>query len=783
MKFDTASSVEQVCWQMRLADYPRSDNRALIDALYNGGPPYTPEEERDNGITVNVNFLEPTKLAHDARRQFYSAFLKPGRFFSARTDFGPKHRRQDYSAIGSSQVNRIMKRSPVYFETMRSKFALNVLHGIGPAAWDNQDAWCSDALGVEDVFIPGNTLLTMKNLPFFAIYRRYTANQLITMTRGPHVDPGWNMPVVEKAIKWVDQESQTLMGSQWPEVWSPEKQQERIKGDGGLYASDAVPTIDTYDFYFWNDEGKESGWNRRMIIDAFGTPGVGGAVTMPDKIGSKGQFLYNPGERKYASKLSELINFQFADLSAVAPFRYHSVRSLGWLLYAVCHVQNRLRCKYNEAVFETLMCYLRVTSMDEAERALKIEMVSRGLIDESVHFIPQAERWNPNQALAESGLLQNATIIQENSSSFRPSQNFSDPGNVEKTKFQVMAELNSTTALISAGLLQAYRYQTFEYEEIFRRFCKPNSRDPDVREFRNNCLKLGIPEKVLVPEAWEIIPEQVMGAGNKTQELAIAQLLMQYRPLYDPAAQRKILRDVTLAVTDDPGRTDELVSDQPMPSAATEDAQRAAAVLLAGLPIGFKQGVAHDEYAGALLNTMQVEISKIMQMQGNMATPEQIFGLLNLAGEGLDGAPLGQNGISAHLRKLAEDPEAKQQVKQMRDVLGKNLNEIKGYQQRLQEQQQAGQGSAEMDPESQAKIQEIRETAKAKRETARESHGMKAAQKQVQFDQKLKQQQEQHQMDLRRQAAEVQADIAAKAAETMAAIQREAAKPEPASKE
>jgi len=40
------------------------------------------------------------------------------------------------------------------------------------------------------------------------------------------------------------------------------------------------------------------------------------------------------------------VAFQFADLSAVAPFRYHSVRSLGWLLYAVINLQNRLRCKF-----------------------------------------------------------------------------------------------------------------------------------------------------------------------------------------------------------------------------------------------------------------------------------------------------------------------------------------------------------------------------------------------------------------------------------------------------
>jgi hypothetical protein len=45
--------------------------------------------------------------------------------------------------------------------------------------------------------------------------------------------------------------------------------------------------------------------------------------------------------------------------------------------------------------------------------------------------------------------------------------------------------------------MQAYKYQQFEYREIFRRFCRANSRDPDVREFRVQCLK-EIPEKIII---------------------------------------------------------------------------------------------------------------------------------------------------------------------------------------------------------------------------------------------------------------------------------------------
>ena len=95
MNFTRADIVEQVVWQMRLADYPRATNRALINDLANGVPPYTQQEVAQNNISTNVNFLELTRISHDARRQFYNAFSVPFPFFDVGIDIDPKHRKQE----------------------------------------------------------------------------------------------------------------------------------------------------------------------------------------------------------------------------------------------------------------------------------------------------------------------------------------------------------------------------------------------------------------------------------------------------------------------------------------------------------------------------------------------------------------------------------------------------------------------------------------------------------------------------------------------------------------
>lgn len=744
MQFNDASEIDQVCYFMRLADYPRGKNRAMISELFNGNPPFSATEVEQNGIAVNANFLEGTRITHDARSQFYSAFLKPGNYFKATTDMGPIHKRSDRSAIVTREMNRIMKRSMDYFECFRSRFALDVLHGIGPAAWRNRECWCPDPLGIEDVLVPANTYLTMKNLPFFATYWSFTAPELIKLTRGPNVDPGWNMDLVNSCIEWIDKETTALMGNNWAEVWSPEKAQERVKGDGGFYAGDQVPTIDVFDFYFWNDEGDTSGWNRRMILDAWSTPAsTGVGYQMSRKIGDpwdrgKSSFLFNPGNRKYADKREELISFQFADLSAVAPFRYHSVRSLGWLLYSICNLQNRLRSKFSESVFEALMMYFRVKSEDDLQRGLKVNLFNRGFIDETFQFIPAAERFQVNSALVQLGLRENQQIISDHSSSFSPNLGAGNDG-VEKTKFQVMAETNAMTSMVSAALLQAYQYQTFEYREIFRRFCIPNSSDPDVREFRARCLKRGVPDKMLVPEAWDLEPDRIMGAGNKTLEMAIAQQLMEYRNLYDPDSQRKILHDVTLAITDDPSRAEMLVPDEPHKvTDSVHDAQLAAGTLMTGLPVSVKTGINHVEYVETLLADMGILIQQI----GAVGTPEKITGLQNMA-----------KHIADHIQIIAQDPKEKARVKRYGDMLGKMMNLVKAMAQRMQQAQQAN-GNGGLDPKDAAKIAATNATAQAKIQNMRESHSQRTAQKRITFEQQIQLDQERHAVELRKEARE-----------------------------
>lgn len=784
MDWNDARLLDGLCYDLVLGDYPRGVNRAFIQAMANGEPPYTDAEVEENNLIVNVNDLTHTRLCHDGRSQLNNGFMKTGNYFTARTDAGPKHKRSKWGAIVTKHVNRPMKRSVQYFERQRAKFGMLILHGISPGIWENEDAWCTMPIGIEDALIPSNTLLGFKNLPFYVIRRSFTGIELQQLTRKTKRSPGWNMNLVERCIKWVDKQTMDLRSNNWPEIWAPEKQQERVKQDGGWYLGDQVPTVDCFDIYAYEDNGEESGWIRRIILDSWGTPTQSGVGTYSiarsnsaiDKSFAKDDFLFSSKSRKVGMNWQQMIAYQFADLSAVFPARYHSIRSLGWLVYAACHLGNRMRCKFYESVFEALNMLFEVDSMDDAQRALRLDLVNRGFIDKSIRPVKAADRWQVNTQLVELGLRDNAQVISDNSSSFVQNQNYSQ-NKTEKTKFQVMAELQATTQLVSAALNQAYQYEVFEDREIFRRFMRPNSRDPEVRAARAGILREAPDiEKYLDSEAWDIEHERVMGGGNKTQEMQIASWLMENREKYDPEPQRMILREATLAVTDDAGKADMLVPESPKPSTSVHDANLAAAGMLMGLPTIFMDAVNHQEYAAALIGALQNQIQKMTQ-KGGVPTPDELNGMQNLAGMTIQGQNIKGNGISNHIKVIEQDKDSGPIAKRLNDVLGKLVNEIKGGAQRLQAQmqkaqQEQAQGNGHMDPKDQAKIQAIQTTAQVKAQNATQSNAQRTAQRAIQFEQKMKQDAERHALDIAKSKREHAATLAKTDLEAAANITR-----------
>lgn len=753
MKFKDASTVWNVVQVMVQADAPRSRNRMRINQVFNGNPPYTEAEASENHIETNVNFLEGTRIIHHARQSFSNAFLKQQNFFTVNVDTGPAWKRGEWGRIITTNINRAMKRSHRYLQAMKSQFAGVVLHGIGPSVWVRDRDWCPKARGVDDVFVPSSTLVSMENLDHFAVYTTYTAAQLVEMTRGPYVDPGWNKGMVDRILASLNDQATSPNSTRNLDLLShPEKAEEDFKSNSGYWGSDAVPAIRCYDFYFQDTEQDVPVWKRRIIVDRHS-----GAA---EKIGSLDEFLFDPGDRDYGRDVGRIMHVHFGDGSVVPPFRWHSVRSLGYLLYAVCHLQNRMRCKFTDAVFESMLWYFRTGAEPDAERLEMVNLHHLGVIPNGLQWVPANERHKIDGDLVGSAMQQYRQLMSESSASF--TQDVSQQDGKEMTATEAMARVNNSNALLGSMLSDAYLNQEAQYSEIFRRFCL--SDHPECVEFRKRCIMEGVPQE-LFSAAWnlcDIQSERVLGSGNRVLEMAQADKLMAIRPLLKPDAQQVVLHKY-VEVYSDAALASLLVPIEQQPvSPSAEIATLSWGTLIDGKPVMLASEINNIELVETLLAMLAQDIQRI-ENDGGMVDARRIMGLANV-----------MQFIESKVALIAQDEQAQDRVKQYMDALGQAANMVKAYEQRLVEQMQAQQQQGpQMDPQTAGKIQAMTITAESKARIDEARAAQKMQHKQEAFDADQQRKNVTLMNDLERQGLQTKADIAETDVRTQADILRQ----------
>jgi hypothetical protein len=264
---------------MRLADLPRGENRAIINRLFNGDPPFDENTAEENNIQVNRNDLEGVNAMAQARRQWTKAFIQPGNLFRVGYDSGPSYKRLEWGHTVSRNASRILKNSRKYVEGVRGSGGNTMLHGIGPSVWQNRRSPVAKLMPISSVMIPSETDIDFDNLSYIAFFQEWTPAQLWKMTHGPLTDPGWNMPLVKAQWKYVYEQYQKQPNATAFQ-YNPERIEELIKQDMGFWGSDAVPTVDVWDFYF-REKDDGDGWYRRIFLD-WGVAVQNSNQAMPD---------------------------------------------------------------------------------------------------------------------------------------------------------------------------------------------------------------------------------------------------------------------------------------------------------------------------------------------------------------------------------------------------------------------------------------------------------------------------------------------------------------------
>lgn len=698
MKFKTASDVWDTLQAGEEVERVRADNRVRITNLFNGFPLLSDEEAKRAGVEVNANFGEAPVLGQHGRRQYDNGFLTRGNFFKVTLPFAPDDKRDDWGNFISARINRVLRKSEDYIDVFEQKFASVLLHGIGPQIWYDQENWLPEYVAIEDVRVATDTQCSFKNLAWLGVRKFYTYGELVRRVWGKYPEPGWQKKPIAAILH--NYKTRNWDNSTYDWLTAPDKMAEQAKQNLGYLSSDAVPTIPIWHFYWLDDDDpKSTNWKLTCIADQ----GVVGS--RPE------EFLYQ-SDTPIAAKRQHFIHVQYGDLNNKAPFLYHSVRSLGFLLMEPCFWTNLLRCRTLQHVFESLNVWLRSSDPVDRARAQMVQLFHKAFVPQGISIVPQTERHQIDARLVGETMEELKGLMKEASISYtqdtEPSSRRAD-----ETATAVMARVQSVNAMMSGLLNKAFRKETFSYIEICRRFCLRKSQNEDAREFQKACRQHGIPSVFVNVDQWDVAPEMPLGAGNPTMEMAESQELMGMAPLLRPEAQQEIYHERILAVTGDYRRAQRWapMGGQQGVTSAQEHAELAFGTMMQGAPVRIRTEFAPTEQIETLLGLCAAVVDGI-QKRGGQTDLKELMGLETVL-----------TRVQELLQWISQNPNAKQQVKQYGDAMGKLQNAIRQIASAHAEMNQPANGGT--DPKTQALLIQAQTKSKVSEANAQQKLGHK----------------------------------------------------------
>ncbi len=542
------------------------------------------------------------------------------------------------------------------------------------------------------MLIPTNTLQTLENLTYFGVRMYLNAAELMKVQTETGSDPGWNKALIAQIVPMLLKRQTSAQGSQYSyDNYDFEKLVEDYKQSALYYGSDAVPTVRCIDFYFLEDDQ----WRRKILVDREDS---GFALIAGDK-DQINQFLYDGKSRSYGEDIQNVMHVLFADGAIVPPAKWWSVRSLGYLLYGVSHLMNRLRCKYSDGVFESLLWYFRNVTSGDQEKIDAVNLHHLGIIPQGLDFVPAQERHTIDPNLVGGMMQQLRQIMAESSATYV--QDVQQRGSTPPSATQIIAEVNQSNALIGAMLTDAYEQMNRQYREIARRFATIDNED--CKRFRQECIAEGVPPDVFQNfDAWETSPDRLVGDGNQMLAIATADRLLAISPKLNPTGQKLVTRMYVESTVRDPSIADELA---PLEEEDGQPYQQLASLswgtLMSGQRIVLPESINLLGYTLSLLSMLDRAL-RIDQGSGVVPSRERVMGYVNTMGF-----------VESLAVELSRDPQQQDTVAEMEAALENGAALIKQWIEALQEQS-AQSGQPGLSQEEAAKAQAVVTQAQTK---------------------------------------------------------------------
>lgn len=516
-----ATTGREIYTTLKTADDVNAKTRAQIQAMFDGRPPYDPNQLKASQqyYRCNLNFGEAEGLLEYAMSGYVDLLHSVEDLVVAPTLWGEPNERNHYTALISHEISRTLREWPQFTFNYLHLCTEFVAHGLGIGHFEDKYDWRYRACGQQDFFIPRGSLASEDELEMASSRRVYPIHEIWSKIKDPESaeTAGWNVKATRKALA-------------------------RVYSTGAAAATD----FEKLETELKNNDFCSSARSSTITLVHMWVREFGGTVThvIFTEDDTSQEFLYE-GEGYFGSMQQGFVMFAYG-IGTNA--HYHGIRGLGYKIFPAIQVSNRLRSQLVDGAMLAASVMLQPSSETDFTNMALTYYGTYSMIAPGMTVV---ERAVPNfqqsvlPVLSEMGQqIQNRTGQYSTQSVFNTGR--------ERTRYEVAAHLDQAAKLSVTSLNLFYQPWDRLLREIVRRMVRPDylPEEPGgdaIAELRYRLEGLGVPlEAFLSIDVSNVRAVRAVGAGSPAARMASQRELMDIMGSYDPVGRHNLLRDVTV---------------------------------------------------------------------------------------------------------------------------------------------------------------------------------------------------------------------------------------------
>jgi hypothetical protein len=519
-------SARSIYLALKKADEGSSKNRALVDGMFNGTPPFNINDLREVGQAerTNLDFGEAAALKDQALAGYYDLTSSVDRLARVKTAYGTPEQAAEWNEIISEEFHSILREWSEFEFNHQRLSDYFVSHGVGVAYFENEIDWRYRVTGLNEFRVPRGTRASEAEIEVAVLDRDFRPDELYGFIRDPDVasELGWDVATVRRALKLACAQETTSSLGDW------ERLEVELKNNDLLYGTAKGKTIKVIHMWVKEFTGKVT----HLIFLQEPLPS--------DEGDGKETFLFRH-ENRFESPTSCFVTFTYG----VGNGTFHGIRGLGFRIYPHIQVLNRLRCGMVDGAL--LSSALIVQPSDSSSRALDdLTLTYYGpyaLFPPGLKIVDKAV---PNLQQNIAPVVQDmAAQMANNSGAYQT--NVTNADQKSRTAFEVRSQLQKEAVLSSSSINLFYRPWKRLLGEVFKRLSRRSysAKEPGGKEalaFRLRCLKRGVPSEAIY-RVVQVEPVRAIGYGSPQMRMAAIDETMSIIGSFDEAGQNNLIRD------------------------------------------------------------------------------------------------------------------------------------------------------------------------------------------------------------------------------------------------